>query len=372
MKIRCIKVTQWSLPLVAPFSVAKRTAHVANNVLVQIHSDCGQCGCGSSSPVEYITGETQTGVIDSLTALSHSLDGQTVEHLEPLLDMAARLLKTQPAARAGLEMALYDLWAKRWQIPLWEYFGGAGSHLVTDITVPIVPADEATRIVKQALLDGFDAFKVKIGDSGGHDADFARIDAVVKGAPTCHIRIDANQAFTPEAAVSFVKTAQSITSNIQLVEQPVAREDFDGLKYVRGHIDLPLFADESARTYQEAKALIRHEAVDGINIKLMKSGIREAVDIVSLCRRNGIRLMVGCMLESSLGVAAASAIAAGTGSFNFIDLDSHVLLKPVESLAGKFKAIGPKITLDPEAPGWGVSFEEPVGGTIIDPVSSAV
>lgn len=358
-----ISAVEWSLPLVAPFRVATRTSTVGRNILVKITASNGTFGIGACAPVEYITGESQQSVLASLSEIGPIIAGQDINQLLPVISILEELLPSQPSARAGAEMAYYDLWAKSWGIPLWHYFGGSETVLSTDITIPIVPADEAEKLVKDAASEGFRVFKIKIGDSDGHDADLARIAAVTGAAPGCSLRIDANQAFTPDAAVAFVKSAQKICPLIELVEQPVPKEDYDGLKYVKDHIELPVIADESARSYTDVKKLIQMGAVDGINIKLMKSGIRESAEIACLCKRSGIRLMVGCMLESPLGIAAAASIAAGIGGFDYIDLDSHRLLKPVECLQGEFKAVGPQLIVNSTSAGWGIDIIDCNPGT---------
>jgi L-alanine-DL-glutamate epimerase-like enolase superfamily enzyme len=356
-------VSEWSLPLLSPFRVAQRTAHVASNVLIVISDSEGVVGIGSPAPVEYITGETQESTVASIEHVSRHLIGLSPVGLLPMISKVAEILPGLPAARAGLEMALYDLWAKRLNLPLWQYFGGSTNLLTTDITIPIVSDLEARSLVSDALADGFRIFKIKIGDSDGHDADFSRIAAVAEVAPRAVLRIDANQAFQPDAAVTFVNEAVRLAPQIEMVEQPVPKDDTAGLKYVRQRIDRPLYADESARSFREAVNLIECEAVDGINVKLMKTGIREAEDIIRICKRTGTGLMVGCMLESSLGIAAASAIAGGIGGFNFIDLDSHRLLKPVNSLSGGFAAQGANLKLHPTSSGWGLKYAPLENGT---------
>jgi L-alanine-DL-glutamate epimerase-like enolase superfamily enzyme len=353
-----IEVTEWSLPLVAPFRVATRTAHEAHNVLIKVNSTSGLQGFGAAAPVEYITGETQDTVTKSLTTAARLLIGERVDHVGPIVNRLKELLPNEPSACAAAEMAVYDLWAKIWGIPLWQHFGGSQCELTTDITIPIVTPEEARELVREAKGAGFNLFKIKIGDSEGHDADLARIAATAESAPSCWLRIDANQAFTPDSAVNFVKAAQRISPHIQLVEQPVKKEDFLGLKYVKDHIDLPVFADESARSYEDVKRLLELEAVDGINIKLMKTGIRDSSDIAMLCRHSGIALMVGCMLESPLGIAAAASMSAGIGGFEFIDLDSHKLLKPVNCISGGFKTVGSKLIMNSRSPGWGIDLAE--------------
>jgi L-alanine-DL-glutamate epimerase-like enolase superfamily enzyme len=354
-KISTVRFLEWTLPLEAPFRVAKRTAHEAHNVRIELHAGI-LSGVGASAPVEYVSGETIESVLLGAEAVAHRLLGLSIDRLAPLMLVVDECLADQPSARAGIEMAIFDLWAKHWNIPLWQYFGGAQHKLTTDITIPIVTPAEAHRLIVAALPIGYSALKIKIGDSDGHEADLERITVAAETAPELPLRIDANQAFEPDSAVSFIRAALKISSKIEIVEQPVRKEDFDGLKYVKDHSPIPVFADESGRSYNDVLRLISMQAVDGINIKLMKSGIRGAHNIITLCRQSGIRLMMGCMLESCIGIAAAAALAGGIGGFDFIDLDSHKLLKPVESLQGTFKTNGPCIEFDRTSPGWGLNF----------------
>ncbi len=276
------------------------------------------------------------------------------DRLGPLLALSAALLPDSPAARAGLEMALYDAWAKYWHLPLWQHFGGAQARLTTDMTIPLVAPDAAADLARAAWAEGFRALKIKVGDADGPDADLARIAAIVRAVPAVRLRVDANQAFAPDSAVRFAQSLAATGANVELLEQPVPREDFAGLKYVRERVEMPVFADESARSVPEVLRLLREDAVDGVNVKLMKSGLAGALEIITLCRASGKKLMLGCMLETGLGIAAAAQIAGGLSAFDYLDLDSHRLLQPVPGLSGGFVCEGEELVVGANAPGWGV------------------
>lgn len=352
MRIVSVSVQPWTLPLVAPFVIAARTATEARNVRIEIEAEGGETGLGASAPVSYVTGESVESVLDALGAVKEEFVGLPADRLGPLLTSANRLLADAPAARAGLEMALYDLWAKERRLPLWQHFGGSLERVTTDVTIPIVGTDEAARLATAAWTDGFRALKVKVGDPNGPDADLARIEAVTCAAPDIRLRIDANQAFTPDAAVLFANALARMGAAIELLEQPVDKSDIAGLKYVRGRTAIPVFADESARSVAEVLALLQADAVDGINIKLMKSGISGALQIITLTKAFGKKLMLGCMLETGVGITAAAQIAAGTGAFDFLDLDSHRLLKPVPGLIDGYAVSGEELVFGTCA-GWG-------------------
>ena len=358
MRIVSVRAEAWTLPLVAPFVIAARTATEARNVRVTVTTDTGVLGLGASAPVGYVTGESVETVLTALAEAGLSLEGQAADEWEPLLKLVAERLPDAPAARAGLEMALLDVWARGQGRSLWAHFGGALSRLTTDVTIPLVSPEEAARQAREAWADGFRALKLKVGDADGPDADLARLAAVAAALPDVRLRLDANQAFAPEAAVAFTRKLLAAGAVVELLEQPVAKEDVDGLKFVRRAVNplgVPVFADEAARSVAEVRNLIQLDAVDGINVKLMKSGIGGALEIIALCRAAGKKLMLGCMLETGLGIAAAAQIAAGTGAFDSLDLDSHRLLRPVPGLSGGFFADGETLLID-SGPGWNVNF----------------
>ncbi len=362
-----------TFPLVEPFAVATRTAYEARNVVVQITATLDRHlllieGLGAAAPVSYVTGETHEGALATLRdALARLAGDNKIEamRLGPMLARAKELIPDQPSARAALEMALYDLWGQARGMPLWHHFGAARERLTADLTIPIVGAEDAGEKARRAWEHGFRHLKIKVGDpTGGIDADYDRLAAVAEAAPQVTLRVDANQAFTPTAAVEFARCALQIAPRIELIEQPVAKEDIDGLAYVHDEMRrfaLPalLFADESAQTVASVVDLLKREAVDGINIKLMKSGLADALEIATVCHAQEIKLMVGCMLESQLSLTAACALVAGCGLFDYIDLDSHHLLSPSDFFHGGMRCEGPTLLPETEAPGWGVHISRP-------------
>jgi len=357
MRILSVTARAWTLPLVAPFIIATRVATEARNVQVRVETDIAGCGYGAAAPVSYVTGESVESVLEAIQAIAPLFEGLAGERLGPILALVGTQLADAPAARAGLEMALYDAWAKHWRMPLWQHFGGAEASLITDMTIPLVSPAEAALLAAQAWGEGFRALKIKVGDEAGPEADIERIAAITHTVPQVRLRIDANQAFAPDAAVAFASELAKADAVIELLEQPVAKEDVAGLKYVRERISYPLFADESARSVAEVIQLLKEDAVDGVNVKLMKSGITGALQIIALCRASGKKLMLGCMLETGLGIAAAAQIAGGTGAFDFLDLDSHRLLCPVPGLGGGFTCAGEEILLgETTVAGWGIQM----------------
>ena len=360
MRIVSVHARPWTLPLVSPFVIAARSATEARNVRVRVETeDDIQSGDGASAPVGYVTGESVESVLDALQAVAARFEGQPTDRLGPLLALAGDLLPDSPAARAGLEMALYDAWAKHWNLPLWQHFGARQARMKTDLTIPLVSPEEAAQLASEAWTEGFRALKIKVGDAAGPEADLDRIAAVVRAAPGVRLRIDANQAFTPDAAVSFAHALIATGASVELLEQPVPKEDVTGLKYVRDRVSVPVFADESARNVAEVLHLLREDAVDGVNVKLMKSGLVGALEIVALCRAHGKKLMLGCMLETSLGIAAGAQMAGGLGAFDYLDLDSHRLLRPIPGLSGGFVCKGEELVVGGQAEaGWGVRMPE--------------
>jgi L-alanine-DL-glutamate epimerase-like enolase superfamily enzyme len=190
----------------------------------------------------------------------------------------------------------------------------------TDLTIPIVPPEKAADLAIEAAGKGFRIFKIKVGRELA--ADLARVTAVKNAVPACRMRVDANQGFSAKAAVHFAEAIKAEGIEAEVFEQPVHRNDIEGMHFVRNHVSIPVYADESVFWPEEAARIAQEQAADGINIKAMKSGVFETLDIISIAKANGLGIMIGCMGESSIGNCFSLQLACGFKSIVHVDLDS--------------------------------------------------
>ncbi len=222
-------------------------------------------------------------------------------------------------------MALLDAAAREKKMPLWRAFGNRPRVLTTDMTVVLGDVPEAEIAVREILRRGIRSFKVKIGRD--FDRDLRRVAAVARIAGKCPLYLDANQGFTAAQTLKFLKELTWLKIKPALVEQPVPKEDWEGLAKVTRESKVLVCADESVSSLQDAKRLIQTKAAGAINVKFTKTGILEAYEIARLAKKHGIKLMIGTMIETPLAVTAAAHLAAGFGGFDFIDLDAPFFMK---------------------------------------------
>jgi L-alanine-DL-glutamate epimerase-like enolase superfamily enzyme len=323
IRIAALSAEPFQTPLHHPFITSRGAATAAKAVVVHLTLEDGRAAHGESVPVTYVTGETIETVLETAQRAAVALIGLDVTRYRQALDAIARVAPESPSARCGLEMAVLDAWAQTTQRSLWQLWGGAQEAMETDVTIPIVP--NAGELAELAWALGIHVFKIKVGETDV-EADHARVLAVRRAAPEARLRIDANQAFTPDGAVAFVERLLSEGAHVELLEQPVRKEDIEGLGRVAERSPVPVFADESCRTPADALRLVTTTPVQGLNLKINKSGIAGVLDIIPIARAAGRRLMLGCMLETRRSIAVSLALACATGVFDFIDLDSHMLL----------------------------------------------
>jgi len=209
-------------------------------------------------------------------------------------------------------------------IPLYVFFGGASTSVETDMSIPMVTPEHGYELAKDIIARGITRIKIKVG--GDIRDDVARVEAIREAAPGIGLTLDANQGYTPSEALLCLEALDDHDIRPLMMEQPVHKDDYDGLRYVTQHTSVPIAADESASSAANVAHLISIGACNVVNIKLMKSGIVEALDIAAVCRANHIQLMIGAMMESRLATAAAAHFVAGLGGFRFIDLDTPMLL----------------------------------------------
>jgi len=318
-------------------SVGSKQRHV--NTLVRIEHE-GIEGLGEASPSHYY-GENEALVQNALDAWAPLLgdDPFALEAIERRLD--AELIG-HGAARAAIDMALHDWIGKRLGLPVWKLFGLDPARTpLSCVTLGMAAPDEMEKKLETVLH--FPMLKVKLGAPGDVE-NLKRIRSRYTGK----LQVDANTAWNPSDAVRVLREIAPL--GIELVEQPVRREDLDGLAWVRRRSPIPVFADESCHHARDLANLVGR--VDGVNFKIMKTGgLREMRRAIDTARALGLKVMLGSMVESSLALSAAAQLAPLA---DYLDLDGHWLLRD-DPFEGAPRDAG-RIVLN-ERPGLGV---EPV------------
>jgi L-alanine-DL-glutamate epimerase-like enolase superfamily enzyme len=343
------------IPLREPFAIATGSVASARNLLVRVTLADGSEGIGEAAPFPPSGGETQETALAAARAMTPLLVGEDATGWRPL---AARLLASfehQSTARAGVEVALLDAVARSWSVPLFRLFGGAQGSVETDITIPIEAPGHMAALARQYVSDGARTLKLKVGMEVRDDLE--RVLAVVEGAAGCALILDGNQGYSAVQALRLLRELEEAGVVPILFEQPVHRHDLEGLRFVTERAGIPVAADESVHTAADALRIARMGAANVINIKLMKSGLVEALDIAAVCRAAHLGLMVGAMIESRLGIAASAHMVAGLGGFTYVDLDTPMLLS-ADPFAGGYTQRDMIYTLDPAAWGLGVTLAQ--------------
>ena len=343
------------VPLLEPFAIATGRITAARNALVRVRLSNGIEGIGEAAPFPPSGGETQETALAAVAGMVSLLEGHDVTQWRTLARRLNGSFEHQATARAGVEAAMLDALTRSLGMPLYRYLGDATNTVETDITIPIEAPEHMRELARRYAEQGASTLKIKVGTDVEDDLD--RVLAVVEGAPDCDIMLDGNQGYTPTEALDLLRSlAQEDVAPI-LFEQPTHRHDLDGLKFVTERAGIPVAADEAVHTAADALRIVRMGAANVINIKLMKSGFAEALDIAAICRAAHVDLMVGAMMESRLGIMASASLVAGVGGFHYIDLDTPMLLAS-DPFEGGFTQEGMVYHLDPTIPGMGVALAE--------------
>jgi len=323
--IQQVEVYPVTLGYKEPFRIASGASTESRNIIVKIVTDYGVVGWGESSPSERVTRETAETVIKTLDKIAPKLIGMCPLRIEQDVEVMDSIVDGNPAAKAAIDMALHDILGKTARKPLFMLMGGYRTEVLIDITLSIKTPTEMAKDAAKAVKKGFKALKVKVGVNPVEDVERVRLIREAVGGDI-QLRIDANQGWTPKSAIEALNKMEKF--NIQFAEQPVPAEDLKGLMEVRKNSPIPIMADESVHSPEDSLRLIQAEAIDLINIKLMKSGgILKARKIAAIAEAARIPCMIGCMGESEIGIAAGAHLAAAVKNIQYADLDSDILLK---------------------------------------------
>ena len=323
VKIKALEAFLVEVEYREPFTISLGTSVKARNVVVKLASDDGSIGLGEASPSPKIVGDDVDLVVETLRRAWRKLKGVEIEGPETFAEVLGRV-SGSPSAKAALEMAFLDLWCKGLGVPLYRILGGYRRTVETDITIGIMsPEEQAKRAVAYVEM-GFKSIKLKLGLEP--EVDVERVRAVRDAVgESVRIRVDANQGWSVDEAKWVIGRISNY--DVELVEQPVKWDDIRGLAEVRRESPIPIAADESVKSLADAIAVIKAEAADVINIKLMKcGGPWQALKLAAVSEAAGVKNMVGCMGETGLAITAGVHVALALRNVKYVDLDSDLLL----------------------------------------------
>ncbi len=324
-RIKSTNVEIVRTPLRRPFVTALGSRTHTINVGLTLRLAGGATGYGEASTSLAMKHLTAAALARILHSLARRATGADADGWRELVNDTWRRAENFSPAVAAFECALLSALAADSGMSLSTWFGGAKNSLESDVTISAWDDLDMTQAAAQeAARAGFRTLKVKL--SGDSRLDLARVRAVRRGAPWARLLLDGNQGLTPRTALNLFAVLTKEGAIIDLLEQPVRKDDHAGMAFIAKRLPIPVAADESVATPQQAAEVLERGAATAINIKLAKSGISRSLEIAAVARAAGRPLMIGCMAETKRGLASSVHFALGTGFFRYVDLDSDVLL----------------------------------------------
>jgi len=401
-RIEAVICTRLRVPLHTPFVTALRRTEWTDTVVVRITDSDGNTGWGEAPQVWQVTGESLAGATACVEEMLAPLAfGRDVDDWPEVATAVQRAVARNFGAKAAVDVALHDLAARRAGVPFarflrdgdeapkgrlaradWASFadtsatdrtadtGNTGDTegtdpaeaadtagtiprlVATDVTLSVGSAVELAPTAQQRVAEGFTTLKMKVGTDAA--TDVARVRAVRDAVgPDVTIRLDANQGWSPQEAVEVIHALEAAGLGVEVVEQPVAGDNVEGLAWVRNRVELPVMADESVYGMRDLDRILRLEAADMINVKLAKCGSLDvARDLLRKAADHGLGTIVGSMMESQIGVGAAASLVAAYPTTVTSDLDAAWWAAD-SPVVGGLRYVGSTVTL-PSGPGLGI------------------
>lgn len=318
-------------PIHVPFTISRQSLPYAEIVLIELRDEDGHIGLGECSPFPSLTGDTVKTAEKAAKQLCESVKNKTpleaIAHLHRLRPEFERLSIT---ALAGVEIALWDLHARTLAVPLASLCGTAdliGVH--TDITLPIMQSEDVGGFWKIFGHYGFKIIKIKVSGNPNADLDMImaftemiRAEEITSGVSDLTYTLDGNQAFSESQALLLLDKLRDQGIIPACFEQPLPADDWTGLKKLSDATSVPVCLDETVKTIADCKRAIAERTARMINLKIMKSGFSQCLEIARLAKEAGLQLMIGGMLESEVAMSASLHLACGHGGILQYDLDT--------------------------------------------------
>jgi len=361
--IRRIELWPVNVPTTDPFVVATGARTVAENIFIRVTLANGLEGYGEAAPFPEVGGETRESCFAILPQLSKAVLGRSASDYQAVGRLLSEQANTHPAARCGLETAIIDAYCRALNIPLWRLWGGADVRArETDITIPITSLEKTVSLARGWYAKGFRLFKMKVGKDV--ENDIRRLEAVHLTLPDVSFIGDGNQGFSRQDCFTFAEGIKKFGGTMVLLEQPVVRDDLDSMAAIRRETGIPVAADESVRSLVDAQEVVARRAADYINIKIMKTGVAEALEIATFTKESGLKLMIGGMVETRIAMGCSFSLVLGLGGFDVLDLDTPLLLVN-DPVTGGYRYEGSQLC-PWTGPGLEMTTESPPGVTTVE------
>lgn len=312
-------------PMRVVFATSLGSKDFIKSIIVRVSLDNGIYGEGECPTSFVLKHEDTVNIKGVIKDAATQLLGTKIEDFTVNIRHIRSKFHDYPLSISGLEVALFRAYLANTGVTEHKYWGGKTKKIETDITIPFIPQKESLeKWMRYTLNQGFTIYKIKV--SGDIETDIRFISAInhilSSKLDEFSVRLDGNQGFTEKSFLKILNSIEKMGLKIQLFEQPLQKNDYKGLKNIMKRTSIPIILDETIFTVDDLRHAISENLCDGINIKIAKSGIFESYELISIAKKNRLKIMIGCMTETMTGLSAAIYMAAGTDSFDFIDLDS--------------------------------------------------
>jgi o-succinylbenzoate synthase len=346
-----IEIKPLNVELTDTFTISQGSVETVRNLLVIITLQNGIVGYGEITPFPELKGEDREACIQRFNKISSEVIGKSLENIRYISHFLNEALSTSPSVKCGIEVSMLDALSRSLSIPLWTYFGGLSKEIIqTDITIPILSTDRSLQLARKWYDKGFRTLKIKVGIE--HDREIKLISEINKEHRNIRFIIDANQAFNENQALEFIRELKSEQCDIIVFEQPLNRYDYVGMGRLKKLLNVPIAADESVFSVKDLQQVIKYGSADVVNLKIMKTGVFNVLDIATTSLSMGLDLMIGGMVETRIAMGCSAAIAMGYCPVKYIDLDTPLLMSS-DPLIGGYSYCGPDI-MPWETPGLGI------------------
>jgi len=329
-RIEKISFARMVRPMKTTFATALGSKNCATSVIVRVVLEGGQVGTGEVPTSFIVKNETVPVIKEVLGQAREQLIGFSIDHYSEIVKSFRGRWPEFHMTVSGLETALFRAWLAKQKTSEYRYWGGHSDILETDITIPFILQErDLQQWLTMIIKKGFKKYKVKVSGDVAEDIKFVQgIERVLAdGVGDFAIRLDGNQGYTEQSCLKMLDELERARIKVELFEQPVRRDDYGGLRSVCKRSAVPIIVDETVFSPEDCKKVIEENLAHGVNIKIAKSGIGESGEILRIAKDAGLKVMMGCMTETMVGLSAAIYFAAGTGEFDYIDLDSIHFLK---------------------------------------------